>query len=85
MNEVLNSIKVYDQMQSFDTNSSKSFLKAREILMKVLVSPALSVPSNPQSHGFFFKNSLYTSIFPICVLRSNVNIDIHESELNQQN
>jgi Fic family protein len=37
INEVLNAIKVYDQLKSFDPKSSKSFLKAHEILMKGLV------------------------------------------------
>ncbi len=37
VNEVLNAIKVYDQLKSFDPKSSKSFLKAHEILMKGLV------------------------------------------------
>ena len=36
--EVLNAIRVYDQLQSFDPKSSKSFLNAHEILMKGLVS-----------------------------------------------
>ena len=34
VNEVLNAIKVYDQLQTFDPKSSKSFLNAHEILMK---------------------------------------------------
>ena len=38
VNEVLNAISVYDQLQSFDPKSSKSFLNAHEILMKGLVS-----------------------------------------------
>jgi Fic family protein len=38
VNEVLNAITVYDQLQLFDPRSSKSFLKAHEILMKGLVS-----------------------------------------------
>lgn len=38
VNEVLNAIRVYDQLQLFDPKSSKSFLKAHEILMKGLVS-----------------------------------------------
>lgn len=38
VNEVLNAIRVYDQLQSFDPKSSKSFLNAHEILMKGLVS-----------------------------------------------
>lgn len=38
VNEVLNAIRVYDQIQSFDPKSSKSFLNAHEILMKGLVS-----------------------------------------------
>lgn len=38
VNEVLNAIGVYNQLQSFDPKSSKSFLKAHEILMKGLVS-----------------------------------------------
>jgi Fic family protein len=38
VNEVLNAITVYDQLQLFDPKSSKSFLKAHEILMKGLVS-----------------------------------------------
>jgi Fic family protein len=37
VNEVLNAITVYDQLQLFDPRSSKSFLKAHEILMKGLV------------------------------------------------
>jgi len=36
--EVLNTIRVYEQLQSFDPISSKSFLKAHEMLMKGLVS-----------------------------------------------
>lgn len=38
VNEVLNAISVYNQLDSFDPISSKSFLKAHEILMKGLVS-----------------------------------------------
>jgi len=38
VNEVLNAIRVYDQLQSFDPKSSKSFLNAHEILMKGLVT-----------------------------------------------
>jgi Fic family protein len=38
VNEVMNAITVYDQLQLFDPKSSKSFLKAHEILMKGLVS-----------------------------------------------
>lgn len=38
VNEVLNAITIYDQLQLFDPRSSKSFLKAHEILMKGLVS-----------------------------------------------
>lgn len=38
VNEVLNAIRVYDQLQSFDPKSSKSFLNAHEILMKGLIS-----------------------------------------------
>lgn len=38
VNEVLNAINVYDQLKSFDPKSSKSFLKAHEILMKGLVT-----------------------------------------------
>jgi Fic family protein len=38
VNEVLNAIRVYDQLQSFDPKSSKSFLNAHKILMKGLVS-----------------------------------------------
>ncbi len=38
INEVLNAIAVYNQLKSFDLKSSKSFLKAHEILMKGLVS-----------------------------------------------
>jgi Fic family protein len=37
VNEVINAIKVYDLLHSFAPNSSKSFLKAHEILMKGLV------------------------------------------------
>jgi Fic family protein len=37
VNEVLNAISVYKQLDSFDSKSSKSFLKAHEILMKGLV------------------------------------------------
>jgi Fic family protein len=37
VNEVLNAISVYNQLDSFDPKSSKSFLKAHEILMKGLV------------------------------------------------
>lgn len=37
VNEVLNAISVYDQLHSFDPNSSKSFLDAHQILMKDLV------------------------------------------------
>ena len=37
VNEVLNAIKVYEQLKSLDPNSSTSFLKAHEILMKGLV------------------------------------------------
>jgi len=33
VHEVLNAIKVYDQLQSFNSNSVTSFLKAHEILM----------------------------------------------------
>lgn len=40
VNEVLNAISVYNQLDSFDPKSSKSFLKAHEILMKG------SVPEN---------------------------------------
>lgn len=35
--EVLNAIKVYDQLSSFDPKSANSFLKAHELLMKGLV------------------------------------------------
>lgn len=38
VNEVLNAISVYNQLQTFDPQSSKSFLKAHEILMKGLVT-----------------------------------------------
>jgi Fic family protein len=38
VNEVLNAIKVYDQLKSYDSKSSKSFLKAHEILMKGLLT-----------------------------------------------
>ena len=38
VNEVLNAIAVYDQLKLFDPTSSKSFLKAHEILMKGLIS-----------------------------------------------
>jgi Fic family protein len=38
VNEVLNAIKVYEQLKSFDPLTSKSFLKAHEILMKGLVT-----------------------------------------------
>lgn len=37
VNEVLNAISVYNQLDSFDPESSKSFLKAHEILMKGLL------------------------------------------------
>ena len=37
INEVLNAIKVYNQLQAFNPNSVKSFLTAHEILMKGLV------------------------------------------------
>jgi len=37
VNEVLNAISVYNQLHSFDPKSSKSFLKAHEILMNGLV------------------------------------------------
>lgn len=37
VNEVLNAIKVYNQLQAFNPNSVKSFLTAHEILMKGLV------------------------------------------------
>jgi len=37
MNEVLNAIKAYNYLNKFDPHSSKSFLKAHEILMKGLV------------------------------------------------
>jgi Fic family protein len=37
VNEVLNAISIYNQLDSFDPKSSKSFLKAHEILMKGLV------------------------------------------------
>jgi len=37
VNEVMNAISVYNQLDSFDPESSKSFLKAHEILMKDLV------------------------------------------------
>lgn len=36
--EVLNAIKVYDQLSSFDPKSANSFLKAHELLMKGLVT-----------------------------------------------
>lgn len=36
--EVLNAIRVYDQLDTFDPKSPKSFLKAHEILMKGLVT-----------------------------------------------
>lgn len=36
--EVLNAIKVYDQLSSFDSKSANSFLKAHELLMKGLVT-----------------------------------------------
>jgi len=38
VNEVINAIKVYNQLHVFDPKSSKSFLKAHEILMKGLVT-----------------------------------------------
>lgn len=38
VNEVLNAIRVYNQLHTFDPNSSKSFLKAHEVLMEGLVS-----------------------------------------------
>jgi Fic family protein len=38
VNEVLNAIEVYNKLKSFDPKSSKSFLKAHEILMEGLVS-----------------------------------------------
>lgn len=38
VNEVLNAISVYNQLKTFDPISSKSFLKAHEILMKGLVA-----------------------------------------------
>ncbi len=38
VNEVLNAIKLYNQLQAFNPNSVKSFLSAHEILMKGLVS-----------------------------------------------
>ena len=38
VNEVLNAIRVYDQLNTFDPKSATSFLKAHEILMKGLVS-----------------------------------------------
>ena len=38
VNEVLNAIKAYNQLHKFDPHSSKSFLKAHEILMKGLVT-----------------------------------------------
>jgi Fic family protein len=38
VNEVLNAIKAYNQLNKFDPHSSKSFLKAHEILMKGLVT-----------------------------------------------
>ena len=38
VNEVLNAINVYDQLKTLDPKSSKSFLKAHEILMKGLVT-----------------------------------------------
>jgi len=38
VNEVLNAIKVYNKLKSFDPKYSKSFLKAHEILMEGLVS-----------------------------------------------
>jgi Fic family protein len=38
VNEVLNAIRVYDQLDTFDPKSAISFLKAHEILMKGLVS-----------------------------------------------
>ena len=37
VNEVLNAIKAYNYLNKFDPHSSKSFLKAHEILMKGLV------------------------------------------------
>lgn len=37
VNEVLNAIKVYNQLKSFDPKSSKSFLNAHDFLMKGLV------------------------------------------------
>ena len=38
VNEVLNAIKVYDRIQTFDSDSISSFLSAHEILMKGLIS-----------------------------------------------
>lgn len=38
VNEVLNAINVYDQLKTLDPKSSKSFLKAHEILMKGLMT-----------------------------------------------
>lgn len=38
VNEVLNAIRVYEQLDTFDPKSATSFLKAHEILMKGLVS-----------------------------------------------
>lgn len=38
VNEVLNAIKAYNHLHKFDPHSSKSFLKAHEILMKGLVT-----------------------------------------------
>lgn len=37
VNEVLNAIRVYNQLHTFDPHSSQSFLKAHEILMQGLV------------------------------------------------
>jgi Fic family protein len=38
VNEVLNAIKVYERIQTFDSDSISSFLSAHEILMKGLIS-----------------------------------------------
>jgi Fic family protein len=38
VNEVLNAIRVYDQLHTFDPYSVKSFLHAHEVIMKSLVS-----------------------------------------------
>lgn len=40
VHEVLNAIRVYDQLKTFDPTSSKSFLRAHEVLMNGLVISA---------------------------------------------